>query len=418
MRILNLVPQYLPYMGGAAVYVHEMAKRFVRDGHRVDVFTTNAWDLDYLFYPGREHREPGEETIDGVRVRRFRVTHLLRGKGFWKPPRRMLDAYSWALFRKQFAIVPGLWRALLCSGGRYDIIHATPNPHFYLISPARALARRQGIPFVLTPFIHVGLKRGESQLHPQASPRRVAAMNKSDALIVQTEIEREALAARGVPREKMEILGMGVNPEDLDGGDGARFRRERGMGEGERIILFVGALIRDKGCFELVEAVRMLREKGMPVRLVMAGHPSREFTEYFSSLPAPLREACVLTGTIRGREKSDMFHACDLLAMPSRADSYGIVYLEAWAAGKPVIGAFAGGVPDVIRDGEDGFLVPFGDAHTIAEYMGMLLADSDLARRMGARGRGKVVAGYTWEKRYETVKGLFDHLVRGRGAKA
>lgn len=413
MRILNVVPQYLPYMGGAAVYVHEMAKRFVRDGHRVDVFTTNAWDLDYLFYPGREHIGPGEETIDGVRVRRFRVTHLLRGKGFGRPPRCILNAYSRTLFRKQFAPVPGLWRALLCCGSRYDIVHATPNPHFYLIGPARALAGRQGIPFVLTPFIHVGLARGESQIHSQASPRRVAAMNKSDALFVQTEIEREALAARGVPREKMELLGMGVNPEEFDGGDGARFRRERGIGEGEGIILFVGALIRDKGCFEIVEAVRVLRDKGMPVRLVMAGHPSGAFTEYFSALPAPLRAACILTGNIRGREKGDMFHACDLLAMPSRSDSYGIVYLEAWSAGKPVIGAFAGGVPDVIRDGENGFLVPFGDSHMLAEYIRALLDNAVLARAMGEGGRERVVAGCTWEKRYETVAGLFERLARG-----
>lgn len=413
MRILNVVPQYLPYMGGAAVYVHEMAKRFVRDGHAVDVFTTNAWDLDYLFCPGRKHGEPGGETIDGVRVRRFRVRHLLRGKGFGRPPRCILDAYSRALFRRQFAIVPGLWQALLMSRARYDIVHATPNPHFYLIGPARALARRQGVPFALTPFIHVGLARGESQIHSQASPERVAAMNKSDALIVQTEIEREALAARGVPREKMELLGMGVNPEEFEGGDGARFRRERGIGEGERVVLFAGALIRDKGCFEVVEAVRMLRGKGMPVRCVMAGQPSAEFAEFFSVLPAPLRNACILTGNIRGREKRDMFHACDLLAMPSRADSYGIVYLEAWSAGKPVIGAFAGGVPDVIRDGEDGFLVPFGDSHALAEYIRMLLDDPGLARRMGERGREKVAAGCAWEKRYGTVAGLFARLAGG-----
>jgi glycosyltransferase involved in cell wall biosynthesis len=109
-----------------------------------------------------------------------------------------------------------------------------------------------------------------------------------------------------------------------------------------------------------------------------------------------------------------MFHACDLLAMPSRADSYGIVYLEAWAAGKPVIGAFAGGVPDVIRDGEDGFLVPFGDAHMLAEYMRMLLDDTRLARAMGERGHTRAVTECTWEKRYETVARLFARLTRGR----
>ncbi len=186
------------------------------------------------------------------------------------------------------------------------------------------------------------------------------------------------------------------------------------MGEGERVVLFAGALIRDKGCFEVVEAVRMLRDAGVPVRLVAAGQPSAEFTEFYSALPAPLRDACILTGNIRGREKRDMFHACDLLAMPSRADSYGIVYLEAWAAGKPVIGAFAGGVPDVIRDGEDGFLVPFGDSHMLAEYIRMLLDDPGLARRMGERGREKVAAGCAWENRYGRVAALFDRLARCR----
>jgi glycosyltransferase involved in cell wall biosynthesis len=91
--------------------------------------------------------------------------------------------------------------------------------------------------------------------------------------------------------------------------------------------------------------------------------------------------------------------------MPSRTDSYGIVFLEAWANALPVVAAAAGGVPDVVRHGEAGLLVPFGDLDRLSEALGGLVDDPVRARTLGEVGRKLVDRGHTWEDRFSTLEG-------------
>ena len=101
--------------------------------------------------------------------------------------------------------------------------------------------------------------------------------------------------------------------------------------------------------------------------------------------------------------------------MPSRTDSFGIVYLEAWLAGKPVIGARAWGMSDVIADGRDGVLVPFGDGPALAEALAGLLADPARRAALGAAGRAKVLERYTWDEVYAKVAAAYAQAARAGG---
>jgi glycosyltransferase involved in cell wall biosynthesis len=115
-------------------------------------------------------------------------------------------------------------------------------------------------------------------------------------------------------------------------------------------------------------------------------------------------------GFISDEEKRDLLDAGDVLVMPSRTDSFGIVYLEAWVYRKPVIGALAGGVPEVIHDGEDGYVVPFGDVRRLAEAIGTLLSDRALALQFGSRGFHKASA-HTWDSKYAAIRTIYEHVV-------
>jgi phosphatidylinositol alpha-1,6-mannosyltransferase len=90
--------------------------------------------------------------------------------------------------------------------------------------------------------------------------------------------------------------------------------------------------------------------------------------------------------------------------MPSIADSFGIAFLEGWLLSLPAIGAFAGGIPEAIDDGRDGFLVPFGDWHMLAEYIELLIKNPSLAQELGETGRQKVWRQFTWERVLERFK--------------
>ena len=95
-------------------------------------------------------------------------------------------------------------------------------------------------------------------------------------------------------------------------------------------------------------------------------------------------------------------------------DSFGLVFLEAWAHGKPVIGARAGGIPGVVDDGENGILVNFGDVHAMTEAVRLLLFDQLLRQQMGENGRLKVRSKYNWEQITGQVLGVYETVLRHR----
>lgn len=127
-----------------------------------------------------------------------------------------------------------------------------------------------------------------------------------------------------------------------------------------------------------------------------------------------MRARVRVLGVVSEQEKHDLLAAADLLAMPSRTDSFGIVYLEAWLAGKPVIGARVWAMDEVIADGVDGLLVPFGDPAATAKAIAGLLADPTRRAQMGAAGRAKVLARYTWDHAYAQVRDAYARLTARR----
>jgi glycosyltransferase involved in cell wall biosynthesis len=234
-------------------------------------------------------------------------------------------------------------------------------------------------------------------------------LRESDRVIVQGAQEERYLAGRGVPAERMRRIGVGVDPAELAGGDGARFRAEQRV-DGP-LVLYVGALARDKGAIQVVEAMRRLWARGVDATLALIGAPLAHFTRYHAALPPDVRARVRLLPYAPDQVKNDAYAAADVFAMPSRTDSFGIVYLEAWCSGVPVIGARAGGVPDVIDDGRDGLLVRFGDDAGLAAAIERLLADRDEARRLGQAGQRKVLRELTWERKYDQVRAVYAELV-------
>jgi glycosyltransferase involved in cell wall biosynthesis len=146
---------------------------------------------------------------------------------------------------------------------------------------------------------------------------------------------------------------------------------------------------------------------------VMAGSTMLDkFREYYEDLPEEVRERCRWLGFISDEDKRDLLAAGQVFCMPSRTDSFGIVYLEAWLNGAPVIGARAGGVPEVISDGVDGYLVEFGDVTALANMIQFLLQRTDIAREMAKAGRRKVLADHTWDHKIARIAEIYDAAIR------
>jgi glycosyltransferase involved in cell wall biosynthesis len=278
-----------------------------------------------------------------------------------------------------------------------------------MIAAAADYAERAGTPHVITPFTHLGEPGDRSISRYYTMRHQLDLERRASRLIVQTRLERDFLGGLGVPTGKMERVGVGVNPYDAVGGNGERFRRKYGV-EGP-IVYYIGAAAYDKGTTHTIEAMHRVWERGLDATFIMAGSTMLDkFRAYYDALPDGVRDKCRWLGFISDEDKRDLNAAGQVFCMPSRTDSFGIVYLEAWLNGVPVIGARAGGVPEIISDGADGYLVDFGDVPALANRIELLLNRPDAAHEMGQAGRRKVLAEHTWDHKISRIAEIYSEL--------
>ncbi len=419
MRLLHINHRYWPYQGGSELYFQELSERLVAAGHAVTMWTTDAWDLEHFWAGGQRRVEVVEETHNGVTIRRFPVRRPPLPSIYYRVLRRaMAEANDLPLpitpllrggarFSPWVPDMAAALRAL--PSGTFDLVHAANITLESLVFNTLQFASRTKTPAVVTPFTHLGEPGSRAVRRYYTMRHQMALLKAAACVIVQTGLERAALVELGVASARLEKVGVGVNPGEFSGGNAARFRAKYGITG--PIVFTLGAVAFDKGMVHLVEAMRRLWARGQAATLVLAGSTTlRDFATYFAGVPAADRDHCRVLGFISDEDKHDAFAACDVFAMPSRVETFGIVYLEAWLYDKPVIGAAAGGLPDVISEGTTGYLVPFGDVEALADRIAMLLADPALRARLGAAGHAAVLRDYTWDAKIARITAIYERL--------
>jgi phosphatidylinositol alpha-mannosyltransferase len=177
-------------------------------------------------------------------------------------------------------------------------------------------------------------------------------------------------------------------------------------------LLFVGRLDRRKGFPVAVAAFARLAPDRAELRLVVAGDgPERSVID---TLPPEVRSRVTMLGTVSNPELPSYHAASDLYVGPSMGgESFGIVLVEAMAAGLPVVASAVPGYDEVVRDGVDGLLVPAGDAAALAGAIGRVLDDPTLARRLGDAGRERA-ATFDWSVIVERIEALYEKALHAR----
>jgi glycosyltransferase involved in cell wall biosynthesis len=208
------------------------------------------------------------------------------------------------------------------------------------------------------------------------------------------------------------IHGSGIDPGEWAEADAGCARAALSIPPGAQIVLSVTAHCRDKGSFTLLDSCMNLWEQGQDFILVMAGPVMEDFRKYLDGVSPGIPDGkLVVTGYVSEELRKDLFTAAAVLAAPSRLDAFGIVLLDGWISGTPVIGCNAGGMPDIIENGKDGCLVEFGDAVELSARISELLGDRPGSLEMARRGREKTLEKYTWKK----VTGRFYRELEKRG---
>lgn len=206
-----------------------------------------------------------------------------------------------------------------------------------------------------------------------------------------------------VPSERLGVLPLGIDTERFAPQDPQWLRAKLGVGSDVPIVLYVGRLERRKGVETLIEAFGRLREARADARLVMAGF-STDTGPDRQGLLEVLRERALALGVADGVHFMGhvpyellprYYSGCDLFLAPSLYEPFGMIYLEAMACGKPVVGCDAGGVPEIIQHARNGFLVPPGDAAALGATLVELLQYPSWRDRVGEAARAHVLAHFS-----------------------
>ena len=284
---------------------------------------------------------------------------------------------------------------------------ALESPHIVHLHTSRAHAmspwlRRDATRTIVTRRMDYALRRGLwTDLLYNRSVATVVAISE--------EVRRRLLDA-GVRSERVEVIRSGVEPPaGLPAAAGRAAARARFGIEGELAIGIVAALERRKGHDVLLRALAAL--DGAPSwRCLVCGGGSQ--LEALQRLAADLGIASRVRFLGEQRQVADVLAALDVFVLPSRHEGLGVAVLEAMAMSLPVVASAVGGIPETVKPGETGLLVPPEDPTALAAALGELGRDVERAKRMGRAGRARVVAEFSMEAMAGRYERLYDQVCR------
>lgn len=387
MRVLQGCVRYPPAPGGAESHVAAVAEGLTQRGHAVEVHTTNlVTETPFV----RRHLPSRVRDVPVVRHRA------------WSPSGEA-----------HYVFAPGMLSGFLQTGA--DVIHT--HSYGYFQNHAGWLRRRlQGTPWVVTPHFHPpwsmwgGPKRARLRwLYDRLLGRTTLA--GADAIICVSRHEQEQLERYvGCDASKVTVIPNGIRWRDwATPPQGDAFHAAHPE-IGEPLVLFAGRLATNKGLFHLLRAMRELRRHHHSAELVLVGADmglGPELDRQAAAERVPLHRL----GHISDPLYRSAMAAADVLVLPSEYEAFGIVLLEAAAAGTPTVAAEVGGTPEALARDETGLLVAYGDAHALAEAVDSLLANPQRAREMGRKGRQRVQRYFTWEAIVPRIEHLYRSLV-------
>jgi glycosyltransferase involved in cell wall biosynthesis len=295
--------------------------------------------------------------------------------------------------RRLFACIQDAWPDF-CP----DVIHA----HTFVPGGtiAARLAGRFHRPFVVT--THGGDTR-DFLPRPAGRNAILQLCRQAKAVICVGDVLKELLLQAGVCDANLQVLYNGMDLSKIYQGSNPLAERYRG----KRVVLGVGNLTRAKGFDLLIEATAQLAGRYPDLQTVIVGG-GRELPR----LQALVRQFDVgdrveICGFRAPLETMAYMDACEIFCLPSWLEGFGIVYLEAMAHGKPVIGVQGQGVERIVREHQTGLLVPPRDADAVARAIETLLGEPQRAQQMGHRGRQLVLQEFSWEKHAERLLTLY-----------
>ena len=286
----------------------------------------------------------------------------------------------------------------VAAGRRFDVVHAHDWPTF---PAAQAVAEALGIPFVA--HVHsTEYDRAGDDADAGIVAVEAAGLAAATRVVAVSEYTAGMLASRyNVPREKMVVIHNALEPDN-------RLAPERPVqiGAGEKVVLFLGRLTRQKGPEFFVKAAKKVIEHEPTVRFVMAGSGEQATTIRQLVRSLGIDAHFLFTGFLRNSDVDAIYRAADVFVMPSVSEPFGLVSLEAMNREVPTIISKQSGAAGVL---ENALKVDFWDTDELASLIVSVLRDPTLAQTLGERGSFEV-RQMNWTEAAEAVAKVYDDV--------
>ena len=389
--------------GGMNVYVRELSCHIADLGLPIDVFTRRT--------------DPNTPEIQ------YPVTASASSPSTPVPPKQ-ISKHDLFQYLPDFAAEMALFA--LRDGVRYDVVHA----HYWLSGWVAQLVKRYwSVPFSFMFHTSAHMKNAVSQQHLQESAQRADIERKlvrlADSIIAGNPGEAADLIWRErADSSKICTIPPGVDTELFRPLDRSECRRELGLSENDKVVAFVGRIDPIKGIDTLLAATRHLqREIGDSLVVLIVGGDLDANGEPIGALQAVadeiqalgIAESIRLIGAQPQNRLPLIYSAADVVCVPSRYESFGLVAVEAMACGVPVVASRAGGLIYTVEDGETGFLAPIENDREFADAMLKILTDSTLRDEMGRAARISAHR-FSWEAIAQSVRHVYYQLASGHRA--
>ena len=375
MKILMLTWEYPPrIVGGIARVVHDLSKRLIKDGHDVTVVTY------------RDNTDvPSFEDDKGVKV--YRVdNYMIR-------PNNFID---W-IMQLNFNMVSKATEIINKEGG-FDVIHA----HDWLVTyAAKTLKNAYDIPIVAT--IHATEAGRNSGIHDETQryindTEWLLTYEASEVIVNSNFMKNDIQRLFGLPYDKINVIPNGINLSNFTGIErDYDFRRQYAM-DNEKIILYVGRLVYEKGIQHLIAAMPKILSNYNDAKLIIAGRGGMIDELRAEAANLGLNNKVYFTGYLNSKQVQKMYKCADVAVFPSTYEPFGIVALEAMLAGVPTVVSDVGGLDEIITHGVDGMKSYAGNPNSIADSVTALLYDHQLAANVSKKAVQKVKEQFNWER--------------------
>jgi glycosyltransferase involved in cell wall biosynthesis len=368
-------------VGGVGVHVTELAAALQRRQHEIHVFTRQG------------PRQPTYDCIHGVHYHRC---PFALNPNFVDEVNNMCRAFV----HRYFAVEDHV--------GRFDVVHA----HDWLASNAvvwikEGRGRRAILTMHSTEYGRNGNKFVAGQAGRVADHERHGTYCADRVITVSNQLRSEIHWLYQVPDSKTKMIYNGVNAPAFDYAvDAGAVKARYAIGPLDPTVLFAGRMTVQKGPDVLARAMPAVLKYYPNAKFIFAGdgHLKDEVCAIANQIGAG--HALRALGDKRGQELLDLFKACDVVAVPSRNEPFGIVILEAWSAHKPVVSTKRGGPAEFVWHGVNGLQVD-DTPDSVAWGLGTLLADHSRCRWMGRNGRAAVDVAFSWDSIAEQTEAVY-----------